>query len=1217
MICPWMNAVPELSRWAHNLVVRRDAHGRYIPPGSRTDPKRVAFAEKSEPTEAVLRGHFLGEGVIGLYVVGVDGTSRFAVVDFDRHGEQGDSDVNERAAIAAHDQAIGMGLSAFLEASNGRGGYKLWLIFREPVPARWVRRLAKKLVCNWKALGLEREPEVFPKQDQIEPGKFGNFVRLPGRHHTLPHWSKVWDGSGWLDGEEAARAILATVGSTADVIPVEFRTEGNGPPTPSAPRGPRAASPSDQTIRLLRSALGSLPAGYPACYDGWLELGMSLFDLGDAGLELWEFASKRCPKYRPGSCSEKWRTFRPGGGRTYKTIFFRAKQNGWKSSACDSSAGSPKPTDTAPIKPIKTTIGDRDDSAEKRGPQASDSAGQQPPAGIATPPPPPPLQPGPPSQPAGQGGNLPEIVWNDQPMHPVTEQALAAIKAFNRKPRHFRLGSTLVRVREGDGSSSIEPHSEDSIRGLLDRSALWVWEGGSKGDRKSRKVTPPPKHIVRDMRSLPGWPSAAFPPLDVIVRCPTFAADGSLIDQPGYHAGSRSYYSPPADLDVPSVPIFIDDATLKEAKRLLDELVCDFPFKTPGDKANAFAVILTTLARHLITGPTPFMLIDAPVMGTGKSKLAEALLVPALGQPSTTAQPGDDDEWRKAITASLIESPQAIWYDNLAGSLKSQKLEQVLTSEVWTDRLLGETRTVSLPNRCVWLGTANNLQILGDLLRRIVWIRLVSQMERPEDRDPSLFKHRLPEWALANRGDLIWAGLVLVRAWVQRGRPEGPQSMASFDSWARTIGGILQVAGIPGFLEAQKERRIQSDDLAGQYAAFFESVYEKLGTEDFGVKDLKWVVDPNDATYDPEMLQGVLTKETKGERAKQLGWRLSQNVERVYGGFQLLQEGRDSRSKCPLYKVKKLDEVHLPAPILPSSCGDQTKITPIVMSREDAQRSKAYWSRLEASGFRLMDLVGIDDHFYDSCHILLLACDGYRLITDRAIFRLIDSHGRFSTAFAADDWSGRQSKLYEGISFINTVLERELEFSYFDRVDFEGRTLHRYLIRHSWDLADEGGQGSPPVEEWLQGYDRDAYQDKYSHQSYYQTFTDLCRRWWLFGTETMSTLGVLMLVQEFNLLPDFAGVYPELPQERELAKILASIAGFEFDGFVIEDSEKITNIARPLPGEPDYFWKIKLVKGFNPPPVLADQDDPAVRRLWEKEFPITDFYVDWLLTPRN
>jgi hypothetical protein len=1206
----WTRLLHELVLWAGSLIVRKDAYGTYIPPGQRSDPKRVAFTMKAEPTEAVLKAHFSGQGVIGLFVLAEDGSCRVVVIDIDRHDEVGDAEVNEKAAITLFDRAIVQGCSAFLEDSNGRGGYKLWLIFKEPVPARWARRFARRLIQDWKELGLMKEPEIFPKRDRLEPGQFGNFVRLPGLHHTLPHWSRIRADGRWTEGEEAAREIIAVQGSSADIIPAEFRSEPAEPAPASVPKKARVAFPSAGLIRRLTSALESFPSGYPGTYEQWLELGMSLFDLGDEGLKLWEAISQKCPKYRYGACREKWPTFKPGGGLTYRTILYLAKKHGWKPSKNHASPKSANSVELDCSRPTEPPVVEPSGPAAPQGSDQVASSGGKPPGDNQTTPPSLPGGDGPPPNPRPQSGSLPVIVWNDRQMHPVTAEAMNALKLFNSNPRHFQLGNMLVRIRSGQGGHVIEEHTENSLRGLLDRSARWAMSFETKGDKKL-VVTPPPKHIVRDILSLPEWPSDAFPPLEAIVHCPTYAKDGSLIDQPGYHLGSRNFYSPPSDLIMPPVPVHISKEVLEKAKGLLKELLVNFPFKSDGDYANALSVPLTTLARNMITGPTPFMLIEAPVMGTGKSKLAEVLLIPSLGRPSTTAQPENDDEWRKSITASLLNSPQAIWYDNLAGSLKSQKLEQVLTSDMWTDRYLGETRTVSLPVRCTWLGTANNLQILGDLHRRIVWIWLVCLMERPEDRDPSQFKHPLPEWARDSRGDLLWAALVLIRAWVEQGRPPGPQSMASYESWAKTIGGILQVAGIPGFLEDQKERRIDSDDSASQWEAFLKFIYENLGSQDFGVNELKWVVDPDHESFNGELLQGVLTKESKGDRAKQMGWRLKQNENRVYGRYQLVMAGRDGRSNCRRYNVKKLDEVLKASAKYVPAWDNPNELIPLQLNAEQAELSREYWSRLETSGLLRDDLGGYDEYLFEACHNLLFACDHCCLVTDRALIRFMEAYGRFPTLFPLENWPSRQHEFHNHYEMFNLILSGLMKLTAYDTVYHEGRKFIRYGIFQGTDLIDpDQTLASCPDNEPSTALQAET--SKYIGAEYYPMFVEICRRWWLFENHTLGTLRLLDLVQKFNLIPDFVSYYPEEPQEQELARMIKDVEGLEFDGFVIS-SEEWTIYTRRPEGEPYYEFTLRRLPGFNLPPILSHPHDPLERQAWVMEFQWTERTSAWLL----
>ena len=55
-------------------------------------------------------------------------------------------------------------------------------------------------------------------------------------------------------------------------------------------------------------------------------------------------------------------------------------------------------------------------------------------------------------------------------------------------------------------------------------------------------------------------------------------------------------------------------------------------------------------------------------------------------------------------------------------------------------------------------------------------------------------------WVRANRGRLVAACLTLGQAWIAAGRPRGRRSIGSYEAWAQVLGGVLEVAGIEGFL---------------------------------------------------------------------------------------------------------------------------------------------------------------------------------------------------------------------------------------------------------------------------------------------------------------------------------------------------------------------------------------------------------------------------------
>jgi len=64
-------------------------------------------------------------------------------------------------------------------------------------------------------------------------------------------------------------------------------------------------------------------------YEAWLEVGMSLRELGRLGLELWDEWSTASDKYKPGACSAKWETFSEGdrADLTLASLYYWAEQD--------------------------------------------------------------------------------------------------------------------------------------------------------------------------------------------------------------------------------------------------------------------------------------------------------------------------------------------------------------------------------------------------------------------------------------------------------------------------------------------------------------------------------------------------------------------------------------------------------------------------------------------------------------------------------------------------------------------------------------------------------------------------------------------------------------------------------------------------------------------------------------------------------------------------
>jgi hypothetical protein len=228
----WAARAGDLADWAMTTLANRvDVWGGYYRAQDRegcwhtqqTTHPRIADRGRVLLTTDVLTRHFAAthtRHVIGLHTTSPDNTSRWGGLDFDAHGPGGhDPAANLRAAIAWFDRLRGLDFAPLLTDSNGSGGYHLLALFAEPVPTPRVWAFLRWLTKDHTAHGLAVRPECFPKQPRIDPGGFGNWLRLVGLHHSRPHRSRVWSGDRWLEGEAAALHILALAPAPASLVP--------------------------------------------------------------------------------------------------------------------------------------------------------------------------------------------------------------------------------------------------------------------------------------------------------------------------------------------------------------------------------------------------------------------------------------------------------------------------------------------------------------------------------------------------------------------------------------------------------------------------------------------------------------------------------------------------------------------------------------------------------------------------------------------------------------------------------------------------------------------------------------------------------------------------------------------------------------------------------------------------------------------------------------
>lgn len=497
--------------------------------------------------------------------------------------------------------------------------------------------------------------------------------------------------------------------------------------------------------------------------------------------------------------------------------------------------------------------------------------------------------------PGGGGGadDRPEIDALEGDLPVLARHAWAALATSNSpRPWLFRQSGAPVRIERDDtGAPVVTPMTPDRMVHALSRYARFVKRDvDKKTGEVSRRVVPPPLHVVKDVLATP---DPALPVLARIVEAPVFGPGGELQTEPGYHAASRVYYAPPPGRAIPPVPARPTERQVAFARDVLvNHLLHDFPLVDAPDRAHAVGLVLEPFAREMIAGPVPFRLVEAPTPGSGKGLMVEVAAYPAVGRDTATlTQSESDSEWRKKITAVLRLGPSVVVLDNVTEPLDSGALASALTTPLWRDRVLGTNDTIALPVRCTWVATGNNVTMSTEIARRTVRIRLDPKMDRPWLRGEDAFRHRrLRLWAEKHRGLLVWSALTLIQAWVADGmRPYRGRPLGSFEHWSVVMGGILERIEIPGFLGNLTEFYESADIETSAWRDLVNAWWSRYGAQEVGTADLF----PLAQTLDGFDLGGG------GERAQRIvfGKQLVRQRDRIIDGRRVVATREKQRAQ--------------------------------------------------------------------------------------------------------------------------------------------------------------------------------------------------------------------------------------------------------------------------------------------------------------------------------
>jgi len=203
-------------------------------------------------------------------------------------------------------ETLGLPEPTFQVDTGGKSIHSYWVLENPTNPDEW-----KKL-----------QTDLLEFADADRSLKNPNRVmRLAGAWHLTGdgtvNRSQIITSSGKRYSFEELRAIIPACKIAPTETPIPYR--------------PSPQTNSEWTEReWALSYLNALSSYRADDYDDWLAVGMTLHSVDDSLLTEWDNWSRQSPKYTPGCCDKKWKSFK-SQGVSLGTLGHMAKQDGWQS----------------------------------------------------------------------------------------------------------------------------------------------------------------------------------------------------------------------------------------------------------------------------------------------------------------------------------------------------------------------------------------------------------------------------------------------------------------------------------------------------------------------------------------------------------------------------------------------------------------------------------------------------------------------------------------------------------------------------------------------------------------------------------------------------------------------------------------------------------------------------------------------------------------------
>ena len=257
---------------------------------------------------------------------------------------------------------------------------------------------------------------------------------------------------------------------------------------------------------------------------------------------------------------------------------------------------------------------------------------------------------------------------------------------------------------------------------------------------------------------------------------------------------------------------FVDKLSPVQVREEIDRFInyLSFSFEEEGDISTFLSAIMSTFL-YSDTYTIPLFLFTANSPGSGKTYLSQIIGTLLLGRlPSVYHIPSGDDEIRKAVTSVVLTGVPYLVLDNVY-SLKTPVLDSLVTSRVYSDRVLGKSKFIRIETFLQIVITGNNVSVSSDTARRLVGIHLTNKKDKYncDNLLSEIMKRRRPilrklfSWFIS----FFRQGRDMIRS-------VDPQ-FPSFEIWYKVFTSFCNWVGLPSPIITQKRilERYESENM--------------------------------------------------------------------------------------------------------------------------------------------------------------------------------------------------------------------------------------------------------------------------------------------------------------------------------------------------------------------------------------------------------------------